>query len=1001
MDYWEFLVFDDAWDYFLHPWFKMLSQSSPSQLPNAIIVPNASVSSFLKQKLVQHELSYVDLHFYTPTLLRQKLASLLLIDAKTLLREDLHLLTRYVCSQFPTNPLAKASCHDPEPLAHLMDSVIASGIDFSSLPIPEATPLMYSFLNYILPKNILTSQLFDKQILERISNNRRFFEKTLLFGFSGQSWNHFPLLKAAFLSSTYPTLCFSMTQTDTSIERVWQGTWESLSSPVQLIPFTNRSPYVDFANSFKSISIPAQHSYKPKVPALITEKSKLAEANLIFKQIINWLNTHSTARIGIIFPEQNSALARMLSAILSDFNLPHYNTVHPPSASSKEERAFRSLVAFLNNPILNTLFHFLNSLQSLDLITSAELIQIKKDCHQAFLETGTDALPLIIYYINSAHPQNPLNSVLEIFPLLENEATLSEYFQKALPLLKKINYPPNLILLAEQSSISQFILEKHITKEWFLTWLSDVVRLMHPNVTNELATHPYANIHLLTPVEAISQSWTHLVFAELENTNWTLKNKDTPYLSYKDIRFFNTFTFTQGLFGSGHLIAKPHHIPFTPSSELSIIAESNFERLFHLATESVVCTSSNDILSAVPIISPLLEKMTFLIRSLKTREEGASEDRIEAHELARKNSNIEATQSSFIDIDLCKELNQTDSTDAQPYLSLLAKNFAQSTTEQCENAYWHRQDSTTSFNAFSFSFENNLPKDTANISCKTWELVLTKPEVAWTKIFIDIERQTDYAIEDVSRIIMGSWAHNWICLNDCKSGNFIAKPQESTWTHSASTKANAELASLKKRHTAIQQMVPSRFLSKWHSAVQTTHNWIKTISRHSDIAYIASEYVLPHNTFVCLENICKFPVTGRLDLVAKSDHSNEKLWVIDFKSGNPSPLTTNNFLQGKGLQIIFYALALASNAHAMVDFSYLQPFSPLKRQCSLEDLSELTALWHALKLIHEKGVFGQKEFTRFNHVSNVPQYPIATLTISNSVLSKKWNLTHPHLIIKS
>lgn len=955
MAYYEFLAFDDAWDHILYPWFKSLTHSPSHNRPNLVVTPHASLNSFIKQKLIQHSLSFINLHFCTPSHLRQKLTGSLSVPIKTLLREDFHLLIKYICAQFPENFLAKASCQQPEPLARFIDAVLTAGIDSTSI-LPEAQPLIEALLKYLLPKNILSSQLLDRKILENVlADQSLLFENTLLYGFTAQSWNHFSLLKAAFLASNKPILCFPVTTPDTFAERTWQGTWESLSAPAELLPSSKVSPYANFIEELQKVSTETPAAITAPLIKIAPEKQN--EAHIIFNQISHWLNTHPGPRIGILFPEQNTSFANSLSTLLADFCIPYNNTLDSPSTPTKASHAFDALVSFWNQPLLNNFFDLLNALQAINLIEISDLLQIKEDCHKAFLAMATDNLTVILHCINSTYPEHPIHKAFETFPLLPEEDTFTNYLHILLSLLEKIDYPSSLSSVVKHAAIPQTILEKPIPKFWFLSWASDVVRMQ---ADLYFPSNAYANIHLLTPAEALSQSWTHLIFAELENSHWTIKTKDIPLFTYSDIRNFNTSITEEGSFGTGHFIIRKNFVPLPLSSESSRLAENHFVHLLQLPTDSILCTGTQDSLSIHSSPSLLLEKILLLNKQLPTSDTSASND--------------------------------------FSYTSLLANRFSHRTTDACKNAYVHRQDPTQPFDAYSFSFEDKLSEAVSRISCKNWELLLTKPEVAWVKLILKVERPTDYAKEDRLSMLTGSWVHEWLCLQNAQEGEFVQKPYYKEWCQASYQKALDELRLLKNFYAAANEPMPSRLLSKWHSSWQMTQHFIKTITNCSQISSVTSEYTLPSDACIQIGNTEKIPVTGRIDFLVKDTSTDgDNLWIIDFKTGAPPPLTPNNLVQGKGLQLALYALALSNNAFqktSCIDVSCLPPFSPLKRQCGLDELTALTQLWQILLNIYKTGKLGQREFLRFTSRSDITIYPAATVTIPNAVLSQKWKLTH-------
>ena len=68
----------------------------------------------------------------------------------------------------------------------------------------------------------------------------------------------------------------------------------------------------------------------------------------------------------------------------------------------------------------------------------------------------------------------------------------------------------------------------------------------------------------------------------------------------------------------------------------------------------------------------------------------------------------------------------------------------------------------------------------------------------------------------------------------------------------------------------------------------------------------------------------------------------------------------------------------------------------LSPQINLETILDLNDLWEGLAAIQRSGVIGMSGpiYSRFAFVGD---YPIATLSISDDILSEKWKLSNPLL----
>jgi hypothetical protein len=104
-------------------------------------------------------------------------------------------------------------------------------------------------------------------------------------------------------------------------------------------------------------------------------------------------------------------------------------------------------------------------------------------------------------------------------------------------------------------------------------------------------------------------------------------------------------------------------------------------------------------------------------------------------------------------------------------------------------------------------------------------------------------------------------------------------------------------------------------------------------------------------------------------------------------------------IEGRGVQLALYALAVHALGAEHVQLTLLSPAEQLEPQFHLVDVLVQKDFWSELHRMQEAGVFGMlgPVHTDFGFVRN---YPLATLPIDTDLLKAKWALTHPAFVLE-
>ena len=182
---------------------------------------------------------------------------------------------------------------------------------------------------------------------------------------------------------------------------------------------------------------------------------------------------------------------------------------------------------------------------------------------------------------------------------------------------------------------------------------------------------------------------------------------------------------------------------------------------------------------------------------------------------------------------------------------------------------------------------------------------------------------------------------------------------------------------------------------------------------------MAVEYSLGEPSLIRLSEKETLRVRGRIDLIlarTKSDQSQigyEDLWVVDYKTGRqrgfslkelrkkdtPQRKFRKQLIDGRGVQLALYALAVHALGAEHVQLTLLSPAEQLEPQFHLDDVLVQEDFWSELHQMQETGVFGMlgPVHTDFGFARS---YPLATLPIDIDLLKEKWALTHPAFVLE-
>jgi hypothetical protein len=311
------------------------------------------------------------------------------------------------------------------------------------------------------------------------------------------------------------------------------------------------------------------------------------------------------------------------------------------------------------------------------------------------------------------------------------------------------------------------------------------------------------------------------------------------------------------------------------------------------------------------------------------------------------------------------------------------------------------------------------PDQEKSLRVTQWEQVLRWPAIVWMEIFLGVEPDDDTG--DAWAVATGQWVHHWLADSVGNGGErkFVGVNRADEIRERISKQAREFRERVAALCAGRGKVLPDWWRSGWDNALYIADCLAAKVSDLHDWSEMAVEWSLSERSLIPLSENETLRVRGRIDLILarqKSDQSQigyEELWVVDYKTGrqrgfNLKELKRNDtpkrkfrkqLIEGRGIQLALYALAMHALGVQDVQLTLLSPAEPLEPQFHLADVLAQKDFWSELHRMQEAGVFGMlgPVHADFGFVRN---YPLATLSIDVDLLKEKWALTHPAFVLQ-
>lgn len=966
----EALSFEGAWEGLMKNWFLEL-KAPINNFPQIVVVPNEATIQFIKEKLLTANIALIGVRFFTPGTLRHFLANAYKIVVKTELRETLHLLMKSVAGELKDNPVAKSASLDPDQFVRLADLLETTGWGGSALKNSYARALLTEYHKAQKIYNVTTAQKITNDLYELSRSPNPIIDNLLLFGFSSKHWASYKLLVATVRSACNATVCFLTQNSSRIIDQAWLGSWEEEFGPSQIIFYSEeQKKFSFFSSAFEEESRFNNSIYQNKetLPEIYIAENILREAEIIIANISEALmDEEDGTRIGVVFPNQISGLAREVARLLEKEQIVHYNHLGYLGGYSRKRQLLELWIVFQKDLKLSSLYNFFDNLLCENILTVEQFKNFKKQSRIILQTVLTEDLELIYNYLKFHSSDKDIIALLTAWKLLPKNAIIQVFMELTNEALKDVIDKDDWRIAQERAQSFLFNFERVIKKEDFLLWFGSITKPLG-RTKGHWGQYPYAKVHLITEEEALMQSWSYLILAGLNQGIWPNAMPEIFFLESKYIQELNFRSLSQGNQGDGHFTIEAGFSLALSNTDCYEINRRNFGILLGAPSKKIIVTAhkTETTQSDKCLMSEFLEKLYYI------------------------------SENSFLDEKNIRSIfNKTGF--KYCHFSPDIKKYEAEKFEEIVHAYCQRRNINEAFDEYSFSFQNSNKK-AFQLSCKAWEELITNPERAWFRHVLKIDNQEMISSKTLYALAKGTWVHSWINLE--KQG---IRMDVSEWNKSINAKTNQLYKILENIYNLSNRILPDIWRSYWHEARRITLSLCNNLMTSELYGmYLFSEYAIDNENENLNKNfLLDIPLKGRVDLIAfpasNLDSKDMPLWILDFKTGLSGALTKDKIKKGIGLQLILYALKFYKEGFKEIEVSILQPGTALKRQLNLNDILENPSILNAINEIYNNGKIGIQ--TMNTNYENSITFPLATLKVDESILERKWALTHPNLAL--
>src|SRR5439155_5779951 len=473
-----------------------------------------SQAYFFRSRLLAEGKSVLAVKFLSPPQLRE----LLLRGGgqRVPLREHLRLILAVTAEEFASKStddktvlVAKSIARDADRFLHELDELRAAGWTFDEIESPALREIAAQFEQRVHTCGFTFVHDADRAAL---AHAQPLFSNLLLFGFDAAHWPLWPLLHAATLSADEATVVLNDPRDEArDLDETWIGTWEEAFAPAEVIQAINGRAT---ASSVESLPIRASNVH------LVIGRDTTQQARAIVALAARFLAEPDCERLGILFSGPG-ALPRLVATFLESAGIAHNDGIAHLAPSAFDDDAWRAWLDLQQTPRLKPLFRLLRVIEG-RIFDGLSVPQIEETLRRAYNDILIDDVELLRDYCANDSDLRHGNTVareLEKIQVLPENASLAEFLSYTRTIFLKLRWREHWNELERLSRNWSDLLAGNLSKSSYLRWLREL--LGAPTLErDDLGSHPYARVHLLTYANAQAQPCSHLIFAGLNDEAW-------------------------------------------------------------------------------------------------------------------------------------------------------------------------------------------------------------------------------------------------------------------------------------------------------------------------------------------------------------------------------------------------------------------------------------------------------------------------------------------------
>jgi len=976
-----------AWENLVRPWFQRVATGTlQGKNPAAVVTASRSQAYFFRSRLLAEGKSLLGVKFLSTPRLREVL--LRGRDLRVPLREHLRLILAVTAEEFTRKNsddesviAAKSIARDPDRFLRAIDELRAAGWTLDEIDSPALRKIAAQFEEKVRECGFTFVHNADRAAL---AHARPVFGDLLLFGFDAAHWPLWPLLRAAALSAGETTVVLSDPRDDARhLDETWIGTWEETFGPAERIPPTNETSAAPLA---ESLPVAASNIH------FVIGRDSTQQARAMVALAAKLLAGSDCERLGILFPGLG-ALPSLVATFLESARIAHNDGIAHVASSTFDDDAWRTWLELQQTPRLRPLFRFLRANEE-HIFETVSISQLEETLQRAYKNVLIDDIELLRDYCTKGSDLphgTPVARQLEKIQFLPESASLVEFLSQTRTIFSKLRWREHRNEVERLSRNWSDRLSTKFSKSSYLRWLRELLGV--PSLARDaLGAQPYARVHLLAYADAQGQPWSHLIFAGLNDETWPTFDDELAFIRDEQIDELNRQNKTlnrraakRGRQGEGHWTVREGKTLLLGRNEQRQIRRRRLFNLVESVTAGIGATA-NLYSEAMPsrIANPT-ELFSWLYFSAKGR--GVSQQTLHALQ--------EQTR------DWLKDWSPVDAQKLDA-ISVGRTGYAFSARRQLRAA-----------GEYEFALRKP-PDQEKSLRVTQWEQALRWPAIVWMKLFLGVEPDDDNG--DSWAVATGQWVHRWLAdsVRNGEERKFVGancadeiRERILKQAHDFRERIGALCANRGK-------VLPVWWRSGWSNALHIADCLAAKVSDLHDWSDMAVEWPLGRPALISLSANEVLRVRGRVDLILARRKSNksqigyEDLWVVDYKTGRQRGFSLKELrkkdtqerkfrkqlIEGRGVQLALYALAVHALGAEDVQLTLLSPAEQLEPQFRLADVLAQKDFWTELYRMQETGVFGMLGPVHADF-GFVAKYPLATLPIDTELLEDKWALTHP------